>query len=77
MQITINGEQQYSVDSVAQMISEYIFRLKGARVKIALQPGRQGSEVAPQDIKQFELMASYAIPAYEGGFKLKKDEFHK
>lgn len=68
---TVNGEQQYTIDSVAQMISEYIFRLKGARVKLRLVPGRHGSEVAPEDVKLFELMASYAIPAYEGGFKLK------
>lgn len=70
---SINGETQYPVASVAEMISEYIFRLKGARVKVRLIQGHQGAEVTPEDVELFTKAANYAIPAYLGGFKLKKD----
>ena len=75
--ININGEQQYPVSSVASMIEEYIFRLKGARIKIRLIQGHQGMELFPEDVDLFTKAAEYAIPAFEGGFKLKKDEFYK
>lgn len=53
------------------MIEEYIFRLKGAKIKIRLIQGHQGMEVFPEDVDLFTKAAEYAIPAFEGGFKLK------
>ena len=69
--VNINGENHYTVESVANMISEYIFRLKGARVKIRLQKGPKGMEVFPEDVDLLTKASYYAIPAFEGGFKLK------
>ena len=68
-----NGNTSYSVEHVAMMIEEYIHRLKESPIKIRLKQGRFGAELYPEDTKKFEIAASYAIPAAEGGFKLKKD----
>lgn len=69
--ININGETQYPVESVANMISEYIFRLKGAKIKVRLNYSKSRPEVFPEDVELFNKAASYAIPAWEGGFKRK------
>ena len=65
----------YEVRTVAIMIEQYIKRLTGETVNIRLMQGRYGFEVYPEDIEKFEKAASYAIPAAQGGFKLKtKDD---
>jgi len=68
---SINGERQYPVESVANMISEYILRVKGAKVKVRLDYSKSRPEVFPEDVELFTTAASYAIPAWEGGFKRK------
>lgn len=67
----IDGNQHYSVESVAKMIQEYIYRIKGAVVKIRLKREPKGYSVFPEDVELFTRAACYAIPAWEGGFKLK------
>ena len=65
-----SNQSEYHTSFVARLIEEYIFRLKGVRVKIRLGLIRM-NDGHPEEIKLFEQAAGYAIPAYEGGWKLK------
>jgi len=68
----IDGKQHYSVESVAKMIQEYIYRLKGVVVTIRLKREPKGYSVFPGDVELFNLAATYAIAAWEGGYKRKR-----
>ena len=63
-----SNQSEYPTSFIARLIEEYIFRLKGVRVKIRLV----NNLVPDEDIKLFEQAAGYAIPAYEGRWKLKE-----
>lgn len=67
----INGARHYSVESVAKMIQTYILHLKGVLIEIRLKREPKGYSVFPEDVELFNQAATYAIPAWEGGFKRK------
>ena len=61
-----SNQAEYPISFVARIIEEYIFRLKGVRVKLVM------NLLDAKELRQFEKAAGYALTAYEGGWNLKQ-----